>query len=396
MLRIPLQTISDIEQLLNSGVREGTLLEFKEQFPSRLAKSISSMANTYGGVILIGVQENTTGAGVVPVQGVALVPGLRERVVEIGINAIYPPVIPEVRVVEFKSSDAAPTPDRAVVIIRVDESEEGGHAVDGRTAVYIRTDNISDPMRKATVEEMEWFQHKREKSRREKSRVLENAQRHAQLFLQRLRERHSLSTSYPKGRFAFWTVPTFPRAPIATPKELYAATQHLLVPMPTGVVSAFPAGSPRPIAEGIYWGNELNADYCFTEIQQQGMIYSEFGFWWDEDAVSPQQVFFPSAAATFLHAGGKFALSLYRKFGYLGLFDFHFRVAGVKDRQIAMPRISHHGVRMMDDVTEVRSQLSAASDEANLLESAKSMLRDLYWAFGLDVAQKLLDNDFAQ
>ena len=83
--------------------------------------------------------------------------------IEIGINAIYPPVIPEVRVVEFKSSDAVPTPDRAVVVIRVDESEEGGHAADGRTAVYIRADNVSDRMRKATVEEMGWFQHKREK-----------------------------------------------------------------------------------------------------------------------------------------------------------------------------------------------------------------------------------------
>ena len=74
MLRIPLQTISEIEQLLNSDVREGTLLEFKEQFPNRLEKVISSMANAYGGVILMGVQETTIGGGVVPVQGVALVP----------------------------------------------------------------------------------------------------------------------------------------------------------------------------------------------------------------------------------------------------------------------------------------------------------------------------------
>ena len=139
----------------------------------------------------------------------------------------------------------------------------------------------------------------------------------------------------------------------------------------------------------------MNANYCFTEIQQQGMIYSEFGFWWDDDAISPQEMFYPSAAATLLRAAGKFAISLYREFGYMGLIGFHFRVDGVKDRQIAMPRISFHGPRMMDDVTEVRSQLSVASDEANLLESAKSMLRDLYWAFGTDVADSLLHNDFA-
>ena len=106
------------------------------------------------------------------------------------------------------------------------KGEEGGHAVEGRTTVYIRADNVSDPIKKATVEEMEWFERGREKSRREKNRVWENAQRHAQYFLERLRERHRLGETQPKGRFVFWIVPTFPRAPIATPKQLYAMTQH--------------------------------------------------------------------------------------------------------------------------------------------------------------------------
>ena len=84
-------------------------------------KAFVTMANTYGGLILIGVEETIPGTGVAPVKGLPLVPGLRERVIQIGINAIYPPVIPDVRVVEFKSSDTAPNPDRAVVVIRVDE-----------------------------------------------------------------------------------------------------------------------------------------------------------------------------------------------------------------------------------------------------------------------------------
>jgi hypothetical protein len=165
--------------------------------------------------------------------------------------------------------------------------------------------------------------------------------------------------------------------------------------MPNSVVSAFPAGSPRPIAEGIYWGNEMNANYCFTEIQQQGLIYSEFGFWWDDEPSSPQNVFYPSAAASLLRAASMFATSLYRESDYMGLIDFHFRVSGVKDRQIGFPRMAQHGPRMMDDLAEVRSQLSAASDEASLLEIAKSMLRELYWAFGVDVATNVLDKDFA-
>lgn len=146
MFNIPIDaiTIQDIEQFLQSGVREGVLLDFKAEFPKRLDKTIASMANTYGGMVLIGVEETASGGGVLPIKGVVLVRGLREKVIQIGIDSIYPPLIPEAKVVEFKSDPALAEPDRAVVVIRVHESEEG-HAVEQRTAVYLRADNVSDP-----------------------------------------------------------------------------------------------------------------------------------------------------------------------------------------------------------------------------------------------------------
>jgi hypothetical protein len=67
--------IDDVVQFLQSGIREGTILEFKEQFPNKLEKYISSMANTFGGMILIGVEETSAGAGVLPIKGVPLTDG---------------------------------------------------------------------------------------------------------------------------------------------------------------------------------------------------------------------------------------------------------------------------------------------------------------------------------
>jgi predicted HTH transcriptional regulator len=207
LFNIPIDDIKiqDIEQFLQSGAKEGTLLDFKEDFPKRLDKTISSMANTFGGMVLIGVEETTAGGGKVPIKGMPLGPGLRERVIQIAINSIYPPLIPEVSVVEFKSDPALTELDKAIVVIRVHESEYG-HAVDQRTTVYVRTDNVSDPMKKATFEEVEWFINKRQKSITEKARIIEQACRHAQYFLAEVIARNYRPD--PEGRFVIWTVPT--------------------------------------------------------------------------------------------------------------------------------------------------------------------------------------------
>src|SRR5712692_4465572 len=99
MFGLPIDKIdfSAVDAFCRSGVRESVQLDFKKDFPARLNKTITAFANTFGGMILIGVDETPTGEPVIPICGVPLVPGLRERVIQIGLDAVYPPVIPEVK-----------------------------------------------------------------------------------------------------------------------------------------------------------------------------------------------------------------------------------------------------------------------------------------------------------
>ena len=53
--------LADVEAFCRTGVREGFILDFKLDFPSRLEKAVAAFANTYGGMILIGVDETPTG-----------------------------------------------------------------------------------------------------------------------------------------------------------------------------------------------------------------------------------------------------------------------------------------------------------------------------------------------
>lgn len=344
------------------------------------------MANTSGGMILIGVEETATGSGIVPLKGLPLVSGHRERVIEIGLNAIYPPLIPEVRVLEFKSDPSLNAPDRAVVVIRVHESEEG-HAVDQRTAIYVRADNVSDRMRKATIDETEWFFQKRGNSLAAKNRAIQQSHQHAQQFLVRLRHRHQRSTSEPKGRFVIWAVPTFPRLPIATPKELYQITQKQICYAPA--FGGFPCGMPRPLFEGIYWCQDESSRYFYTEIHQQGLVYTEFEFWWEDQI---ENVFIPHGAAMLLQLASKFASNLFRSVGYFGLFDIGMRLVGVRDRHIHPTFFIKP--QMIDDVVEFNTRMSATSTEEELLSKLKEIIRDVYWAFGLDADTKRIEEDF--
>jgi hypothetical protein len=379
--------IDDVEQFLQSGVREGTILEFKEQFPSKLEKNISSMANTFGGMILIGVEETSIGAGVLPIKGIPLTDGLRERVIQIGLDAIFPPLIPQVRVVEFKSDVSLAAPDKAVVVIRVHESDKG-YAVDQRTAIYVRADNVSDRMRKATVEEWEWFRQKRQKSVDVKSRAIQQAQQHAQQFLMRLRHRFQRSTSEPHGKFVIWTVPTFPRLPIATPQQLHKETPKLVRQLQRAPWS-FPFGVAHPIFEGIYWAHEDSSNYYYTEIHQQGLIYSEFEFWWDKD--DQRRTFIPSAAAVLLRSAAEYGKSLYHDRGYFGLFDLGARLVGIRDRYTDSRFVP--GPRVMDEAIEMVAECGVSDSEDVRLVKCKDILRAIYWAFGQDVTNDKLDAD---
>lgn len=377
-------SFADVDSFCRSGVREGVLLDFKRDFPARLEKAISAFANTYGGLILIGVDEMPTGEPMTPICGIPLATGLRERVIQIGLDAVNPPVIPDVKVVGFKSNDGLAANDRAVVVIRVPESDIGGHAVDHRTTVYLRVESISDPYRKATVDELEWFRNKREKAIAEKQRMLSLVQQHAQQYLIRLRTRRQMATSEPAARCVCWTVPRFPRQPIAAPHELLRIGYDLRWPLDHHR-HLFPLGSINAVTEGIFFDGDYYSAYRYTELQQQGLAYHEYGFWWDDDS-KIRDLVSPPNIAELLISFLRYGVRLYERTGYWGLVDFEFRLAGVRGRKFREPTgfvepWPEFGA--VDDIISVREVASVSEFLANGVGLAKGLMTDLAWAFGI-------------
>ena len=49
---------NNVEAFCDEGIQENRTLDYKEEFPSHLENTIAAMANTFGGVVLIGVAED--------------------------------------------------------------------------------------------------------------------------------------------------------------------------------------------------------------------------------------------------------------------------------------------------------------------------------------------------
>src|SRR5260370_23472109 len=71
-------------------------------------KTIIAFANTYGGVLILGVEADRMTNRPVRWDGIHLRKGLEETVTALCSSSIFPPIIPEVHVYPFQSAPSLP------------------------------------------------------------------------------------------------------------------------------------------------------------------------------------------------------------------------------------------------------------------------------------------------
>jgi predicted HTH transcriptional regulator len=89
---------ADVDEFCRAGYREGPQLDYKQTIPNDLAKTVAALANTKGGLLLLGVEASTTtNQPSWPCTGMPVDKGLSERITQICRDGIYPPVLPAYR-----------------------------------------------------------------------------------------------------------------------------------------------------------------------------------------------------------------------------------------------------------------------------------------------------------
>ena len=140
---------SDLQELVTDQAVENLRLEFKSTVPSedQTLKKLSSLANTYGGIVIVGAEEKD--GKITNLCGVPLQPGYKQTLANWCFMKFSPPLTAEF------SEPIKLANGQYCYVISVPESDVAPHFVNGRKGVWIRTDEFSNRFRAELANENE-------------------------------------------------------------------------------------------------------------------------------------------------------------------------------------------------------------------------------------------------
>jgi hypothetical protein len=241
---LPQLGTADLLELLEQKAVENVRLEFKLEIPSKdeTLKKLSAFANTFGGFMVIGAKAPSKDGRIEDLPGVDEQSGYKQTISQWCFGGASPPLSAEV-------SDPIPVPagnGKVCYVIYVAESDVAPHFLNGRSGVWVRTDEFSARFETRLADENE-LRHLLDR----RNFVLE----HRAALLERARRRLAAYTvkKYPTAagisrrvgaRLELSIAPRFPTRPICGQRDLKTIVRGSQVswrgvgfPQPSNIVS---------------------------------------------------------------------------------------------------------------------------------------------------------------
>jgi len=411
-------TYVDVTSILNSPdeFAEGYFLEYKSVKdvvdPKDVGKAASAFANTFGGTLILGVDENHETGRPLSVSGIPQVREQENRILNILTSNVFPPLVPtpEVRAIEFPDD-----PKRAVVVIRIWQSNATPHAAydkNGNQHFYVRERSQSQPANPrnwevpASREKLEWLFARRRKSEDLRDSIVKKALDRLKLYYERGNFPSFVGQQRPHGQGLFWVVPLYPEEPLVTVQRLYEqcvgpftdTTSKLAVRSKVDV-HEFPLYSlmdPRTIQDAVLGFTELYDGVRSYEFNVSGLLLYQETFahrlpegsdvGWDLDFVILSRQ---------LDCCLQLASRFYSLINPVGLLQLHFGISNLEGLCMLPPRgdglPSTLFIRPRDLVSHQRSidcertvQASLLADEEYRNNILLGLLRDIGSSFNWD------------
>jgi hypothetical protein len=253
---------SDVESFCDQW-GEGVRVEYKEQIPKNLPKSISAFANTLGGILVLGVKTDENNRAIVPIEGMEKQRGIEERITASSLQGIYPAVFPEVRVIDVPNRS-----NRIVVVVKVYESIEAPHAIENSTKVYIRTGSQSQPYELAEIGRIEYVLKRRQKPLERKQQIVSAAENRYILH----RELQQQATPRLPTLQIVVSV-AFPYQPLISLEQLDRFVRNIPRDDPVKFITDYLKRVHEGICYPLPWGNRFE----YLDINHYGVIFSKGG-----------------------------------------------------------------------------------------------------------------------
>ena len=151
---------ADIQEMVNKEYPENQVLDYKRQFikSKDVAKIISAFANTYGGYLILGVEEKEKTNKPKFICGLDdSEKDLESRLVNTTVDSIYPYVACQSKFVYSEDNS------KKVMVIKVPESDLSPHGIENNTKWYIKINDQKKPYSRADLDRLDWLRYRREK-----------------------------------------------------------------------------------------------------------------------------------------------------------------------------------------------------------------------------------------
>lgn len=378
----------DVIAFCQQGIGESINLDYKRDFPSSgLEKTISAFANTFGGIILIGVEDEDSKPKP-PFEGVEYKDKLEERVWNIIVDNIYPPVFPEIRVCPQENN-------KTFVVIRVSQSNETPHAIYNSTQVYIRTGNRNKPEDLASVEQIEWLRNRRRKS--EELR---------EMLYRRAEDKYQTICGQRKIKFGEFTLsftPLYPQKPLITVEEIESIINEMKVIVAGREFPRLPHYNLEPVQDGIvnFFFNKDTGFITHTEINKFGLIF------YKEDLGSRRKETVESETIWRVHLDTIVRIldisfesiaKFYNTVGYWGLVEAKCHLAKLLGVRFVRLKPSEYFPDEREKLNIVEKELSweivisvsELSDAVTRQNKLLSLIKDIAWSFGFKISEDII------
>jgi len=369
-------TFEDVVSFCKEQNPESINLDYKKDFPRDLEKTISAFANTMGGLIIIGVEDEDSKPKL-PVTGLKYQEGYRERVNSIILGNIYPPVFPEIQV-------CPPIQNKTFVVIRVPQSNMTPHYIRHRTKAYVRTDDITHPETLATADRIEWLRDRRKKSEELKELLYASALE---------RYNNNIKIEKIKGiqvcEATASIVPLYPTKPYKTPQEIKQISKDITA---RGYGEYFPdffrtISIQGGIADFHYY--ERSQTIKYTEINHFGLIFHKEELGRVEDGVSGES--YEESKYTYLYWMIRLvdlfleaSVNFYESLGYWGLVEFNFSLKKMLGVYVIFEERRKTKNISIDDELNWQKLYYVNAVRDRRPEIVIELLKDISWSLGLE------------
>lgn len=146
-------SFEDIQDFCKQKITENIQLDYKKELPNKLSKHLAAFSNTRGGVIIIGVEEDSETGEPVKWDGVKKDDKLIEQVWQHASNVIQFPTI-RVRFTNVKNQ-------KAFLLISIAEGGSPPYHTNSDPTIWIRTGNVSTPLDKIRRDELDRLYEKK-------------------------------------------------------------------------------------------------------------------------------------------------------------------------------------------------------------------------------------------